>query len=958
MVSRANAGDHFAITELQRLRNDDARAAFLDRHLELRRDDFLDELVEAVVHRVRVDSEAALALARASRQLAEAMADERALAKSYRALGTALYGVGDYRGAIDYYDRATELFDRQSDPLETGRTLSTSLQARILLGEYDSAFAAAGRARGLFVELGDRMREARLDINVGNIFHRQDRFHEALELYERSYRALVALEDPSAAEGVAAALSNLSGCLIMLNDFPRALTIYREARKACEAQGMPRLVARADYNIAYMYYLRGEFSRSIEMLNTARQLFRRSGDEYHGALCDMDQAEIYIDVNLYAEAAALASRARKRFSKVGTTYEQAKSMALEAIVLSNQGKTMRSLELFARARESFVAEGNRVWPWTIDLYRALVYSDEGRSFEARRLAKGVLSVFEDAGLGAKAIVCRLLLARIAMRIGDVGAAEHDATLALERATAIDSPLYIFQAQFLMGQIQEAAGRSAVAFASYERAASTLESLRSSLQREEMKIAFLRNRLGVYESLVELSLRSDSSPATQERALHYIERSKARALIDLILGSIRGRPQSSGESELARRVQLLREELNWYYRRIEHEQLSREGFNPERLDALSRTAKARESELLDALRELPEGDPHFAALRDSSPVSLARIQAALGRERSLVEYYVARGRIYACVVSEAGLSIQPLAVEEEVKSLVQRLQFQISKFELPNDYVDTFEASIHETTLDHLRELYENLIAPLKPLIQGRDLVIVPHTFLHYLPFHALYDGSRYVIDDFAVSYAPSASVFVHCQELPPSEGSRSLVMGVSESTVPYIRDEVSAVAQCLGDVELVLDADASLEVLRSRAPQCRVIHIATHGYHRKDNPMFSAIRLGDSYLSLYDLYELSLPVDLITVSACATGLSVVVEGDEILGLVRGLLHAGARALVATLWNVHDGATSTLMQSFYSHMREGRDPAAALRYAMLEQREKTPQPYYWAPYLLVGKVGPR
>jgi CHAT domain-containing protein len=122
--------------------------------------------------------------------------------------------------------------------------------------------------------------------------------------------------------------------------------------------------------------------------------------------------------------------------------------------------------------------------------------------------------------------------------------------------------------------------------------------------------------------------------------------------------------------------------------------------------------------------------------------------------------------------------------------------------------------------------------------------------------------------------------------------------------------------------------------------------------------MFSAIRLGDSYLSLYDLYELSLPVDLITVSACATGLSVVVEGDEILGLVRGLLHAGARALVATLWNVHDGATSTLMQSFYSHMREGRDPAAALRYAMLEQREKTPQPYYWAPYLLVGKVGPR
>ena len=108
-------------------------------------------------------------------------------------------------------------------------------------------------------------------------------------------------------------------------------------------------------------------------------------------------------------------------------------------------------------------------------------------------------------------------------------------------------------------------------------------------------------------------------------------------------------------------------------------------------------------------------------------------------------------------------------------------------------------------------------------------------------------------------------------------------------------------------------------------------------------------------LSLYDLYELSLPVDLVTVSACATGLSVVVEGDEILGLVRGLLYAGARSLVATLWNVQDRATADLMGSFYSHLRTEKDRAAALRYAMLDQRERSPQPFYWASHVLVGKV---
>lgn len=119
--------------------------------------------------------------------------------------------------------------------------------------------------------------------------------------------------------------------------------------------------------------------------------------------------------------------------------------------------------------------------------------------------------------------------------------------------------------------------------------------------------------------------------------------------------------------------------------------------------------------------------------------------------------------------------------------------------------------------------------------------------------------------------------------------------------------------------------------------------------------MFSAIRLGDSYLSLYDLYELSLPADLVTVSACSTGLSVVAEGDELLGLIRGMLYAGARSMVTALWNVQDRATATLMARFYKHLRHTADRATALRYAMLEQREDTPQPYFWAPYVLVGQI---
>lgn len=118
--------------------------------------------------------------------------------------------------------------------------------------------------------------------------------------------------------------------------------------------------------------------------------------------------------------------------------------------------------------------------------------------------------------------------------------------------------------------------------------------------------------------------------------------------------------------------------------------------------------------------------------------------------------------------------------------------------------------------------------------------------------------------------------------------------------------------------------------------------------------MFSAIRLGDSFLSLYDLYHLRLPVELITLSGCATGLNVVDAGDELIGMARGLLHAGAQSLILSLWDVHDSSTAQYMQSFYRHLGEGKTKAKSLQAAMIDLRESYPHPYQWASFFLVGR----
>jgi CHAT domain-containing protein len=118
--------------------------------------------------------------------------------------------------------------------------------------------------------------------------------------------------------------------------------------------------------------------------------------------------------------------------------------------------------------------------------------------------------------------------------------------------------------------------------------------------------------------------------------------------------------------------------------------------------------------------------------------------------------------------------------------------------------------------------------------------------------------------------------------------------------------------------------------------------------------MFSSIRLGTSHLSLYDMAHLHLPVEMVVLSGCATGLNVVTPGDELMGLVRGLLQAGAQSLVLSLWDVHDGTTKEFMVEFYKQLESGQPKAEAMRAASIRLRERYPHPYYWAPFLLIGK----
>lgn len=267
----------------------------------------------------------------------------------------------------------------------------------------------------------------------------------------------------------------------------------------------------------------------------------------------------------------------------------------------------------------------------------------------------------------------------------------------------------------------------------------------------------------------------------------------------------------------------------------------------------------------------------------------------------------------------------------------------------------------------LKKLYRLLIAPVADHLADttRLLTIVPYGILHQLPFHALYDGSRYLIEDFQINYLPASNLLLDLQKmwhLNEDELATALVMGCSgHSKLPSALEEAASIAELLHG-QCYLEEEATIAHLQARAQGCSLIHLATHGHSRLDAPNFSSVVLADGYLNAIDAFSLNLQgCELVTLSGCETGLALSGGGDEQLGLGRAFLAAGARSLVMSIWSVEDASTSFLMQTFYQHLLQGESKVEALRLAqqaMLRHAEaRYSHPYFWAAFRLVGDMQP-
>jgi CHAT domain-containing protein len=625
------------------------------------------------------------------------------------------------------------------------------------------------------------------------------------------------------------------------------------------------------------------------------------------------------------------------------------------------GQIERAHSLLVEARMLYVAEGNTVGEAIVSLADAQIQYAERNYAVAAEVAARSEAVFAEARTWGRSLMARWLRGEAARMLGrnDEARARLEATLRVAERRAV--PQVAQRCHTSLGLLAESVGDSAIAEASFKRAIALIEQLRAPLPAEEFRTAFVADKLTPYAELVRLCLVDDSRLG---EALRYLERGRARALLDMLGGALpfRPKPRDLFEARLLGRLEELHGALNWFYNQINRSQYGEPAPSAAAIDELHEAAREHEAQVLEIARQLQQhgraktlGEPiEPAPLAHIAELDIGELQRELGADTALVEYFSLDGQLLAFVVTDRNVEVvRQLGREEQVEDALAQFHFQIGALRYGTDHVRSLLDQLTQRTRHCLSVLYDLLLRPIESRLGARRLVVAPHRMLHYVPFHALCDDTGYVIERREVCYTPSANVLLHCLAAPRHPVDRALILGVPDASAPRVRDEVEALAPLFPETVALLDDQATLAALRQHAPAADLVHLACHGHFRPDNPLFSSLRLADGWLTVRDIYDLALDCELVTLSACETGVSAVAPGDELIGLARGFFSAGAPSLLVSLWMVDDASAAALMTGFYQRLRAGDNPAAALREAQCRLL-KQQHPFFWSPFVLFGR----
>ncbi len=884
------------------------------------------------------DTTQASKLANICYELAKYLKTDLALALGHWAKALGLSLKGDFESALIHFENARVLYAEQDLKLMAFTVFIREMQALAMLGQTEKALDLAKQAVAAFRAEGMLVEAAKVQNNVGIILYRLGHFSDAI----KTLKEVASLYEQLAnVAGIVQAEINLANAYQDLDDFITARQYFQKALSKLEASENKALLAGTRTSLALLERREGRLAVALDELSKAKFLYATLDESVDYAHVELEEARVKLELNLLEDAELLARKLITLFAERGMQSEMLDAKTVLGLCLSKQGLSDELSLVFSDLKAGWLALGNQVQAAWVAIYLANYYLEYTElSPEAHKDLEDAMQVLEASNSKIGKASCLLLLAQSKHITGQQAAdlLRQAADLAQDLAV----PDLLIRANSLLGKAAQTRGALGQAEAYFKEAIKALEGVRSSLTIDAFKTSYFGEKLSIYNDLISLLLEQKRF----KDAFDFVERSKARALLDSLTADATVATQLNPRAEaLSADLIALRERLNKLYVLAEEEGPAGESW---------RGVRDLEKEIT-ALRQELDRLLHVQQTKAALVPSLKTLQESLSSSQVIVEFFALNDELMAFVISHKGLCcVRKLGLVSELSAHLERLQFAMLRVAQGQAYEAMIGADVLLRRVNaNLAALHKQIIEPLELKESVKQLILIPYGPLHALPFSALYSGEAYLGEQYLLALAPSAAVYLHCLSKDLSSSKALVAFGIPFEDIPSVEQEITAVSELFADSESFLAEEASLNAFVSHARSARVLHIATHGVFRPDNPMFSGLKFADGWLAARDLQSQQLSASLVVLSACETGLNVQQAGDEVFGLARGFFFAGATTLVTSLWAVKDEQTSELMIAFYEALNQGSSVAEAMQKAQASVRSNHPNPYFWSAFSVMG-----
>jgi tetratricopeptide (TPR) repeat protein len=819
--------------------------------------------------------------------------DVATAAVAQRAWGLAAVHLEDLDSAVRHLRMAVGLGKRAGAPrlaAEAQMTLAYALNAR-------------GRTRRALLEIEsalghlDGLARARAQAQRAAILQQVRRFDEAIAIYRNVLPVLRRADDLLWVQRV---LSNRGIVHTYRYEFAAAEADQQEAVRVCEKLGLDLSMAWVQQNLGFLNAIRGDVPAALRYLDLAEERFRALGAQVGEVLADRSQ--LLLSVRLVSEAREVAEQAvaefeheRRRF-----TLPEARLFLAEAAMLD--GDPARALREGRRAVREFLRQERDQWA---QLARFAVLSSRLAGAHRARVRVHELEraaeMLTGSGWPAAAIEARLHAARLALERGQAGRARRQLHQA-SRGRLHGPAALRARAWYAEALLRFSTGRRRGAARAVGAGLRILDEYRATFGATDLRAHVSGHRT----ELAELGLRLALQGGRARRVLVWVERGRASHLLS--------RPVRPPDDPVVARALA---ELRVTVADIED---ARRAGRP--VSRLVQRQVAVEAAIRDHHRR-QQGD---GALDLDEPLALDSLDDALG-EAALVEFFQLDGTLRAVVVVDGRVRLRRLGPVLGLEDLVDRLRFALHR--LASRLASPASRAAAIAMLRHAAaRLDAALLGPLADLIHDRPLVLVPTGPLQSLPWSTLSSCAGRPI-----TLAPSTAIWLAASRRPlPPVGH---VVVAAAPDLPGARAEAGAIATIYPRSTALLGSAATVERVMTAMNGAGLAHLAAHGYIRADSPLFSALRLADGPLTLYDLERLDRVPHTMVLAACDSARSIVRPGDELLGFSATFLSRDCRQLVASVAPIPDASTAPLMVALHRLLATGRPVAGALAQAQQE-----------------------